>query len=129
MTGSVRATGKTGGNWTDKETTNIFLDHCKPHRVLLRKAKVPKNVWEQISDSLWEIGVDYSFEQLREKMRNLRRYFAEAKNGLHNGRAWLYYSKMHYLHDAPMESNSDSLNITLGNCSSFASLVEEMCFI
>lgn len=75
---------------------------CREYRTYFRVRFVKDEVYRKISDGLYENGYDYSHEQLREKMRNIKRAFNEAKNGKHGGLAWPNFNDMVYIYDEPI---------------------------
>lgn len=98
-----RATGKTGAKWTE-EATKALLDSLKSERPTLRQRVTPMSVWEKISDCLFnaQTSYDYSKEQVQEKMRNLKRGFADCKKGKNGGDKWKFYELMKFLYDDPI---------------------------
>lgn len=112
----TRATGKTGGIWGKGEDppTQAFLELCKKHRAQFRFRCVKDEVFQKISDELfYGPGFDFSKEQCREKMRNLRRSYADAKLGKHQGQAWIHFQDMSFILDEPIE---ESAGVTESEC-------------
>ncbi|XP_052131060.1 ubiquitin carboxyl-terminal hydrolase 36-like [Frankliniella occidentalis] len=46
--------------------------------------------------------LDYSDEQIKEKIRNLKRKFSECKRGVEPGESWEYFSAMSFINDSPL---------------------------
>lgn len=113
---TCRASGKTGATWS-KDNAQCFLKLCLPFKVDFRKRVVPTSVWQTLSDQLYDGNLDYSPEQLKEKMRNLKRAFGEAKRGQHLGDKWEYFSLMRKLFDCPMSDAPDDSCIISGGSS------------
>ncbi|KAE8739895.1 hypothetical protein FOCC_FOCC014594 [Frankliniella occidentalis] len=78
---SSRAQGKTGAVWKGN-TTYKFLQVCAPFRKWVRPKIVPEPMWQILSDKLYygPDNLDYSWEQLKEKIRNLKSSFKKAKD-------------------------------------------------
>ncbi|KAJ1528186.1 hypothetical protein ONE63_008098 [Megalurothrips usitatus] len=93
-----RAKGKTGARWT-KEDCRTFLHECLEYQKELQLRVVPSFVYEKLSDKLWSVGLNFSAEMLKEKLRNLKRSYSEAKRGKHNGQFWEYYNDMSKIYD------------------------------
>lgn len=100
----ARATGKKGGVWdkSDGPITLAFLGLCKIYRAEFRTRIVTDVTYQKISDDLYGMGYDYSKEQLREKMRNLKRSFSEAKQGKNQGHLWNNFKDMSFIFDEPL---------------------------
>ncbi|KAJ1522443.1 hypothetical protein ONE63_001633 [Megalurothrips usitatus] len=99
-----RAQGKTGAQW-NKEQTRTFLHVCGAFRQSLRQRVTPLDAYQRMSDTLFSShGMDYSALQLREKIRNMKRSFAEAKNGKHLGSDWDFFRQMSFIFDSLMGS-------------------------
>jgi hypothetical protein len=60
------------------------------------------------------LGLDFSPEQIKEKFRNLKRVFAEAKVGKHRGELWDSFTAMRYLFDDDIVEAIPPQNVTYG---------------
>jgi len=98
---STRAKGPTGATWKGNVPTSL-LNCSLGFRKWLRLNPVPETVFKQISDGLYAIGIDRSWEQIRAKFKTLKRAFSEAKKGKHNGDQWPHYWLMSYIYDETM---------------------------
>lgn len=97
------AQGAKGGKWKGN-TSTLFLNECLPFRRDLRGLRVADKVFKDISDAMWYTHkLDYSWEQLKEKVRSLKRYFSEAKQGKHGGTNWPHYWLMVHIYDAELD--------------------------
>lgn len=118
-----RATGKCGAKW-NKDQTDIFLDVCTPYREELSCSAVPKEIWQHISDVLYSLDpskLNFSHEMLREKMRLLKGYNNQKKQGKHGNSEWEFQKKMDALfHPTAQAEESKSIECCAMNvkCSS-----------
>ncbi|KAK3929166.1 Zinc finger and SCAN domain-containing protein 29 [Frankliniella fusca] len=103
----VRAQGAKGAVWKGNSATS-FLNCCLPYRKWLRHT-VPQHMWQQVSEDLFQLGLDYSWEQLKAKMKTLKRQFNEAKRGQHNGDQWIHYWLMSYIFDDQIGNGNTTL--------------------
>ncbi|KAK3928637.1 Telomerase component p95 [Frankliniella fusca] len=99
-----RASGKTGADWPNDDSVHIFLRVCQQFSDELQCKQLPLKFWQKISDILYvSEKLDYSAEQLREKMRNLKRTY-EAKKKLYStssiiANRWPFLEDMHKIFD------------------------------
>jgi len=102
-----RAKGKTGAVWP-RDKTKKFLETCLPYAEQLRCTYVQESLWQHISDVLYATdcyGLNYSSQQLREKMRLFKNYFSNTKVGKFGGRRWEFFSLMEELLDKPIQGD------------------------
>ncbi|KAJ1520371.1 hypothetical protein ONE63_003506 [Megalurothrips usitatus] len=78
---SCRAQGKKGAAW-QLEETDVFLRVCLSHAADLRRKTPLESTWKAIYDSLYhDFKIDKSWEQCREKMRNIKTPWNKNKSG------------------------------------------------
>lgn len=96
---------KIGAKWT-KVTTEKLLNNCLPYRKWLRMKTPPIATWEQITEALNGetniLGFTYTWQQIKEKLRNMKNTFNKAKGGQHGGDQWTSYWLMVYIYDSPI---------------------------
>ncbi|KAK3925308.1 Trihelix transcription factor GT-3b, partial [Frankliniella fusca] len=111
LSGAIhRASGKSGAKW-GKERTEILLDVCIPYAEQLRVAYLPKEFWQHISDILFAmdpVNLNYSHEQLREKMRLLKGYHSQKERGKHGKTDWEHMKKMNILFPKSTDDTKES---------------------
>ena len=76
-----------------------FLRNCRIYSGAFRQRIVTDETYHTISDDLFQVGYDYSKKQLREKMRNLKRAFTEAKEGKYQRSVWQNFQDMSYINE------------------------------
>lgn len=109
--GLLAANQKTGGEWKGLRT-HSFLNAACEFRQQLRASRVKDTVYWTIAAKLLEVDKSYVYSaaQLREKVRNIKRQFLEAKAGKHGGDTWEHYWMMVYLFEEDLNvANSSSL--------------------
>ncbi|KAK3929405.1 Zinc finger and SCAN domain-containing protein 29 [Frankliniella fusca] len=99
-----RAQGKKGAVWRGNSTYRL-LQLCSAYRKWLRPKHVSELIWQTLSDKLYDSAdkLDYSWEQVKEKLRNLKSQYQKAKRGELGGEKWEHYWTMWYIMDDPIK--------------------------
>lgn len=99
-----RATGRYGAVWGENASTLLDILCNVEDKQQLREKRVKREVWQELSDTLFSIGLDYSPDQIREKVKNLKNTFSEAKKGKHRGNGWEHFKSMEIIYDLPFDT-------------------------
>lgn len=97
-TGAIR---KSRNVWPGK-TSDILLALCKPHRKELRRRNIPDNVLEDIRQSLSSMELQYSCDQIKAKLKGLKRMLDECKLGKHAGPKYKHFALLSFIYDEPV---------------------------
>lgn len=135
-----RATGKKGGVWPKEATKCLFqviLSSPVALRIGLRKARPAMEVYEEISLALYHKDsklLNYSADQVKEKIRNLKRAFQEAKSGSRTIQ-WEWYLDMNEVFDVGLDTSSDrskgvlSITVLSWNLVTFTCVLDALMFL
>lgn len=100
---------KTGAKWPGNAPSDL-LSACLPYRKWLRiQPSVPVPAWVSVAEALKSKGYGYSWAQVKEKMRNIKRTFQEAKQGQHGGDHWMHFWLLTYIYDDPIAAGDVTL--------------------
>ncbi|KAJ1526374.1 hypothetical protein ONE63_009520 [Megalurothrips usitatus] len=107
---SGRANGKKGANW--KTGTEELLSVCATHfREEMRLRVTSPYTWQKVSDMLYELHLDFSWEQCREKFRNLKQGYRNFKE---KNKPFKFVTEMKVILDDPIVKHlADSSRVNL----------------